>query len=153
MTQEFLLQNSWLIAIAVGSGLLLLWPTLVRGGVRRVSAQEAAIVINQRKGVLLDIRSTDTQTQEGLFIQAKHISLDALKTQAATVLKQKDQAVVLVCEPSQNASSAARTLSSQGYTQVSVLEGGVKAWKEAGFPLKKTAANDAKLPHKTKGKA
>ena len=153
MNSEFLLQNSWLIAIAVGSGLLLLWPNITRSGLRRISAQEAALLVNQRKGVLLDLRSINTEAEEGSLIQAKRVAADQLKTEAANLLKNKEQAVVLVCDPNQSAANAARTLRGLGYTQIIVLEGGVKAWKEAGFPLKKTAANDPKLSHKSKGKA
>ena len=54
MSQEFLIQNSWLIALAVGSGLMLIWPVLTKGGGTRVTVPQATLLINQKNGTFRD---------------------------------------------------------------------------------------------------
>ena len=45
--------------------------------------------------------------------------------------------VVLVCKLGQTASDAAKRLRKAGFTNVSVLEGGIQAWQSADLPLVK----------------
>ncbi len=78
MTQDFLLQNIWLIALAAGSGLMLFWPALTKTGAARVSVAQATALMNQKKALLLDIRNDDVVAKSGEVSQAKRVNVAAL---------------------------------------------------------------------------
>ena len=140
MTQEFLVHNSWLIALAVGSGLMLVWPSVMKGGARRVTPQQATLLLNQKKAVVVDIRDEDAFNTVGAIAQSKRIPIDQIKAKAASVAKNKDTPVIVVCQKGMRAVPAAKILQGEGYTDVQVLDGGIAAWSEAGLPLKKNSA-------------
>ncbi|HEX4917517.1 MAG TPA: rhodanese-like domain-containing protein [Limnobacter sp.] len=137
MTQEFLLQNSWLIALALGSGLMLVWPMLTKGGGKRITVAQATLLINQQKAVLVDIREDDLVRGSGAIPHAKRIAIKELKGKADTLSKSKETPLIVVCQVGTRSGAAATILKGAGYTQVYTLEGGVNAWKEAGMPTKK----------------
>lgn len=150
MSQEFLIQNSWLIALAVGSGLMLVWPLLTKGGGTRVNVQQATLLINQRKAVLVDIRDDDMVNNTGMVPNAKRVAIKDLKDKADTLAKTKETPIIVVCQTGARAGAAATVLKAAGYTEVCVLDGGVNAWKEAGLPVKKgQPAGDAAAKAKT----
>lgn len=150
MTQEFLIQNSWLIGLAVASGGLLLWPMITKGGASRVTVAQATLLMNQKKAVFVDIRDEDVVAQQGTVLHAKRIPQNDLKNKAAALSKSKETPVVVVCQTGVRASGAAKILKEAGYTEVHILDGGVNAWKEAGMPMKKPADDNKNAKAKAK---
>lgn len=55
------------------------------------------------------------------------------------------QAIVLTCPDGRQSLFGARALAELGYSEVAVLDGGVRAWSAAGFPTEK-GANDCLVP-------
>lgn len=55
-------------------------------------------------------------------------------------LQDRSQPVITVCDLGPMSAMAARTLKDMGFANVSYLEGGTQAWKEAGLPT--TPPND-----------
>lgn len=137
MSQEFLIQNSWLIALAVGSGLMLIWPILTKGGGTRVTVPQATLMMNQRKAVMVDIRDDVFVNNSGVVPNAKRVAIKDLKEKANTLAKTKETPLIVLCQTGARAGAAATVLKAAGYTDVFVLDGGLSAWKEAGMPVKK----------------
>ena len=48
---------------------------------------------------------------------------------------QSDRRIILFCAAGSRSALAARTLQDMGYTNVAHLDGGCKAWKEAGYAM------------------
>lgn len=146
MSQEFLIQNSWLIALAAGSGLMLIWPILTKGGGTRVTVPQATLLINQKKAVLVDIRDDDFVNNSGVVPNAKRVGIKELKDKANTLAKTKETPLIVLCQTGARSGAAATVLKAAGYTEVFVLDGGLNAWKEAGMPVKKVQATEAAPP-------
>ena len=74
--QQFLINNSWLVGLALVSGIMLLWPMLKRGagGVVSVTPNEAVLLINRANAVVLDVRD-DAEFAGGHITDARHIPL------------------------------------------------------------------------------
>jgi rhodanese-related sulfurtransferase len=56
-----------------------------------------------------------------------------LEKYSAVLVPKKDSHVILYCDTGQRSARAAATLETLGYPNVSVLEGGLRSWKAAGY--------------------
>lgn len=132
---KFIIDNIWLIAIALVSGAALLLPGLQRRGAK-VSQLQATQMMNQGKTLVLDVRDA-AEFATGHLQNAKHIPLNELSTRLKELEKSKSNTVITVCERGVRSATAAALLTKQGFTQVFSLEGGVAAWKSQGLPTVK----------------
>lgn len=125
--------NLLLIAVAIGSGLMLAWPMIQRGnGSGAVSPSTAVQMMNHQHAVLVDIRQADAY-QAGHIPQARNIPTAEFDKKAASLPKNKP--IILVCDLGRSAFGAAKQLRALGLTEVTVLEGGMRAWSTAGLPV------------------
>jgi rhodanese-related sulfurtransferase len=132
---KFFIDNIWLIALALLSGGALFLPTLQRGGAR-VSLLQATQMLNQGKGVILDIRDQD-EFAAGHIRDARHIPLKDLKSRISELGKFKSKSVIVVCSSGAQSARAASQLKSAGFTEVYSLDGGLAAWRAQGLPTAK----------------
>ncbi|WP_028312229.1 rhodanese-like domain-containing protein [Derxia gummosa] len=131
---KFLLDNWYLVASALVSGGLLLWPVL-RGGKGGVSHHEATRLINDREAWLVDVRSTE-EFARGHIAGARNIPVDQLEGRIAELNKARSKPVIVVCQTGPRAQRALAVLTKAGFAEVVTLEGGVAAWQAAGLPLR-----------------
>lgn len=132
---NFISQNIFLIAIAVISGSLLLWTSLVRGrGGMMLGTLEATQIINQKEAQVVDLRS-DSEFRAGHLPGARQVAADRLQTYVAGL--DASRPVLLVCTSGMQAGKAANALKAGGRAEVYTLEGGINAWRQAGLPLVK----------------
>jgi len=125
--------NLLILAIAVGSGLMLMLPGLNRARAGAgVNATQAVQMINQRQAVVVDVRSADDYAA-GHITHAKSVPLAELEQKAAAL--PKNRPLLVVCEQGRQAAQAAGKLKALGHTEVVVLDGGLRAWTQGGLPL------------------
>lgn len=132
---KFIIDNIWIIAIAVVSGAALLFPAIQRRGAK-LSQLQVTQLMNQGKSLILDVRSAE-EFAAGHLQNAKHIPLPELSTRLKEIEKSKISTVITVCEHGKRAASAAGLLTKAGFEQVFILDGGVAAWKSQGLPTVK----------------
>jgi rhodanese-related sulfurtransferase len=138
---DFVIQNLWLIAIVVASGLMLLWPEIQNfsGGSKTVSTLEATQLINQRHALILDLRRAQ-DFELGHLPEARHVPVDELEQKAAELARFKSRPVVLVATGNGPNHTALNALKKQGFEDVFLLKGGISAWIEAQLPVVRGAA-------------
>jgi len=131
------IDNLALIALLVVSGLALFLPTLstLIGG-KGLSPTEATIWMNRRKAYVFDLRAEEA-FKEGHLPAAKHISAAQLGAGLEKMKLDRKHPVVLVCESGSHSRKAIGNVRQLGFSEVAILEGGVKAWKAAALPLVK----------------
>ncbi|MDN3987336.1 rhodanese-like domain-containing protein [Zwartia vadi] len=130
----FLSQNNLLlIGVALISGLALAWPMIQskRAGAS-ISCTEAVQMMNHQHAILIDIRPGEVFAA-GHIPQARSIPANDIEKKAANLPKNKP--LIVVCDFGRTAGAAAVRLRALGFTQVSVLGGGMRAWSTAGLPL------------------
>ena len=131
---EFFLEtnNLMLIGTAVLSGAMLLWPTIQRKRAGSMVGTTVAVqMMNQQNATVIDIRPLATY-QTGHIPQSRNIPLADLDKKTASL--PKDKPLILACDRGQTAVGAAAKLRQAGFTNVSVLDGGLAAWVAAGLP-------------------
>ena len=135
---SFFLENWILVVVAFVSGGLLVWPLVSRGGgALSVGTAEAVRLINREKGVLIDV-SEPGEYAAGHAAGARNVPLGKLEG-AKEVPSNKTLPVVLLCPSGARAGRAAALLRKAGHEKAVSLAGGTAAWREAGFPIEKSA--------------
>ncbi|MFC0251004.1 rhodanese-like domain-containing protein [Massilia consociata] len=132
---NFILDNIFVVAIAVISGGALLWPALAPRG-KRATALQATQMINRGKTLVLDVRSSD-EFAAGHVRDAKNIPLADLGKRLGELEKSKNRTVIVVCQNGARADKAVRQLQAAGFEDAHALEGGLAAWLAAGLPVTK----------------
>lgn len=133
---QFIIKNIWLIALAVLSAGMLLWPMLRRGalGIPDVSPAEAVALINREHAVVLDVRE-DAEFAAGHITAARHIPLGQLQSRLGELAKLRDKPIVVQCQGGVRSASACAVLKKHGYSRIYNLKGGIAAWMEAKLPV------------------
>ncbi|HEY0563919.1 MAG TPA: rhodanese-like domain-containing protein [Methylophilus sp.] len=137
---DFFKENVMLIGLALGSGVMLLWPMWNRGaaGVPNISATEAVMLMSRAKPLILDVRD-EAEFAAGHIQGAKHIPLAELANRIKEIEKFKDKPVLVHCQSGMRAKTACTLLRAQQFSQLNQLKGGLNAWQEAKLPLIKSA--------------
>lgn len=135
---KFLVENWYLILMALVSGGLLAWPKL-RGASASgsVTTAEAVRLINRERAVLIDV-SEPAEFAAGHASGSKNVPLGTLAT-STDLPKNKALPLVLVCASGARASRAVGILRKLGFENARPLAGGVRAWREASLPIEKSA--------------
>ncbi|HEV2611143.1 MAG TPA: rhodanese-like domain-containing protein [Noviherbaspirillum sp.] len=132
---KFLIDNIWLIALALLSGGALVWPNLQRRG-EKVSTLQATQLMNQGKAVIVDVRDP-AGFATGHVRDAKNIPLKELPNRVAELEKFKSKTVIVVCQSGTQSAKATSILKKAGFNEVVSLTGGLAAWQAQGLPVAK----------------
>ena len=97
----------------------------------RIEAKDASLVV-------LDIRERDAWVA-GHIPGAMHIARGQLELLVDQRLPDPTCRILTCCEFGKISTLAAATLRSMGYTRAVALDGGIKAWRDAGYPLETSA--------------
>jgi len=136
MLVEFLQQNILLVAIAIVSGVGLVWPILRPSGAKTVSPSEATMLINREDAIVLDVRET-SEFVTGHLPEARNIPAGKLKDRLNEIENFKERPLILCCASGVRSAGACGDLKKLGFNKLYNLAGGVDAWRGASLPVKK----------------
>jgi len=68
---------------------------------------------------------------------ARHIGRGILERDIETLIADRDAPIVLYCGGGYRSALAADNLQKMGYRNVLSMDGGIKAWRDAGYPMKR----------------
>lgn len=134
---NFLIENWYLVLVALVSGGLLAWPMINRGTYGgKINVTEAVRLINREKGVLIDV-SEPAEFAAAHAAGSRSVPLGALE-KSTNLPKNKALPLVIMCPSGTRSVRAATILKKLGFENPRVLAGGVAAWREANLPLEKS---------------
>ena len=113
--------------------------------IKSVSAEELKQQLDSEEIILVDVRSKDVIEAEGQIEGSIHVPRDMLEFHADqrpdNPLRKEElnteKKIVVYCGVGGQGTLSTKTLQDMGYSDVSNLTGGTKAWVKAGFNLKK----------------
>jgi molybdopterin/thiamine biosynthesis adenylyltransferase/rhodanese-related sulfurtransferase len=111
----------------------------VKQGIREVSVDETkARVLDNRASapVLIDIRERD-EYEQGFIPSAEWIPRGFLELKIEDLVADRAREIIVYCAGGTRSALGARSLSELGYTQVTSMAGGFRAWKNAGLPFER----------------
>jgi rhodanese-related sulfurtransferase len=133
------LQKNWpVVLVAIVSGLMLLWPYLLRllSPVHEVGTHDATRLMNDENALVLDVRE-DKERADGRLPNAVHVPMSQLAQRAPELARSAKRPVIVYCDRGTRARGAAGVLGKSGFERVYLLRGGFRAWREAGLPVHK----------------
>jgi rhodanese-related sulfurtransferase len=134
---KFVMDNIYLVVVALVSGSMLAWPMLRRGsGGPRVSASDAVQLINRHDALVIDIREPNEYAVAHI-INSRNVPLKDLDTRVKEIARYKEKPVIIACESGNRSRGGVAALKKLGFTQVYTLSGGLGAWQQAGLPTEK----------------
>lgn len=113
--------------------------------IENLTPQQVAEELSKGNVLLVDIRDAEELKQNGKIANSLHASRGMLEfyADAATPYHKpefdKSKRIILHCASGGRSALAAVTLKEMGYEQVAHMDGGLKAWKEAGLPTEQPA--------------
>lgn len=105
-------------------------------GIRRIGPAQLVALINRDDALVVDLRAIN-DFDKGHIAGAKNVQMSQFDPESKNLAPAKALPVVLVCNVGQTATTAAKRLRKAGFANVSVLEGGIRAWQMADLPLVK----------------
>jgi rhodanese-related sulfurtransferase len=133
---KFIIDNWMLMAVALASGSLLLWPVIQGATTLGLSAAGAVQLINREKAVVIDVCEAE-EFAAGHVGGAKNIPLNQLEAKLTSTVKNKSLPLILVCQTGARSGRAVDIVKKLGYEQAQSLGGGLKAWRMANLPVEK----------------
>jgi len=133
---KFLLDNILIVAVALVSGGMLLWPMIRRGSSANVSPARATQLINREDAVVLDVRDSNAYATARV-LNARNVPLAQLDKRVSDIVKFKNRPVILYDDAGTGLSDALAAFRKHGFTNVLALSGGLSGWREAGLPVER----------------
>ena len=96
---------------------------------------------NSRDVVILDVREKEA-FDSGRIPGAMHIPRGQLELRVNSALRDPTVRLVTCCEFGKISTLAAATLRDLGYTRACALDGGMTAWREAGYPVEQQGSEE-----------
>ena len=137
---EFFSNHPILSAIWVVLFIMLIasWLKSMFSSVRQISPTELTLQVNRHNAVVVDVRA-EADFNKGHITGARNLSVsDIEKQQLSGLEKHKAEPIILVCQAGFSAQKAAASLLKQGFTSVTVLQGGMGSWTGASLPVVKS---------------
>ena len=109
--------------------------------VKALTPEQVNDEVSHGNATLIDLRESEELEQTGKIPGSKHAPRGMLEFYADPSLPyhrpefDKNKRIILHCASGSRSALAASTLQQMGYQNVAHLEGGMKAWKEAGLPV------------------
>ena len=84
----------------------------------------------------VDVREDDEFAQDHAA-GAVHLGKGVIERDIETTIANRQEPIVLYCGGGYRSVLAADSLRQMGYTNVISMDGGIKAWRDAGYPIEK----------------
>lgn len=131
-----------LIAVAAGCGSAAPQSTDLP---RLISPQDAAArLAADEHTVLLDVRTPEEWANDGRSPDAILIPLQELETRVNEL--DKNDTIIVICRSGNRSQPAAEFLRQRGFSRVTEVEGGMRAWASQGLPIACDVATCALAP-------
>ena len=134
---KFIIDNWYLIFVALAAGGMLLWPMLQSASGGSLTPARAVQLINREKAVVIDVCETE-EFATGHVVGARNVPLGQLEERLPTMVKNKALPLVLLCASGARANRAVAIAKKLGYENAQAVAGGLKAWREASLPVEKS---------------
>lgn len=106
-----------------------------RGRVKECTVAQAKARLDHGEALyFLDVRE-DHEFAKDHAKGARHLGKGIIERDVETLIPNKADAILLYCGGGYRSALAADALQQMGYTNVVSMDGGIKGWRDAGYPM------------------
>lgn len=131
---DFSLNDYLLIFIIITSGLLLLFPQALSGGVRMINVKNSVLLMNREACTIIDVRSEE-KFNAGHIPNAVNIPYNKLPEMVDKLKKQPKKTILVYCGSGNSSGKAMRLLNQKEFESVMSIEGGFSEWVKSQLPV------------------
>ena len=128
------LNDYLLIFIIITSGLLLLFPQVLSGGVRMINVKNSVLLMNREACTIIDVRSEE-KFNAGHIPNAVNIPYNKLPEMVDKLKKQPKKTILVYCGSGNSSGKAMRLLNQKEFESVMSIEGGFSEWVKSQLPV------------------
>jgi rhodanese-related sulfurtransferase len=108
-----------------------------RARVKECTVAQAKTMLDRGEVVhFLDVRE-DHEFAKDHAKGARHLGKGIIERDVETLIPNKDGAILLYCGGGYRSVLAADALQQMGYSNVVSMDGGIKGWRDAGYPMER----------------
>lgn len=131
---NMILAGIWLALVAM---LVYSYISTLTSSIKAINTHDATMLMNKNDAVVLDIRAAK-EFKSGHILNARQLKPEEVREKNFKKLENaKDKPIIVVCAMGNQARGTASALSKAGFSNVSVLDGGMNAWTSASLPVSK----------------
>lgn len=105
--------------------------------VKECTVAQAKAMLDRGEALhFLDVRE-DHEFAKDHAKGARHLGKGIIERDVETRIPNKEEAILLYCGGGYRSILAADALQLMGYTKVVSMDGGIKAWRDAGYPMER----------------
>jgi len=131
---DFSLNDYLLVFIIVTSGLLLLFPRALLGGIKIINVTDAVLLMNREACTIIDVRNEE-KFNEGHIPDAINIPFIKLPEEINKLKNKSKKTILLYCGSGNSSGKAMKLLSQKGFESVMSIEGGFAEWIKLQLPI------------------
>ena len=128
------LNDYLLIFIIITSGLLLLFPQVLSGGVRMINVKNSVLLMNREACTIIDVRSEE-KFNVGHIPNAVNIPYNKLPEMVDRLKKQPKKTILVYCGSGNSSGKAMKLLNQKEFESVMSIEGGFSEWVKSQLPV------------------
>ena len=128
------LNDYLLIFIIITSGLLLLFPQALSGGVIMINVKNSVLLMNREACTIIDVRSEE-KFNIGHIPNAVNIPYNKLPEMVDKLKKQPKKTILIYCGSGNSSGKAMRLLNQKEFESVMSIEGGFSEWVKSQLPV------------------
>jgi rhodanese-related sulfurtransferase len=128
------LNDYLLIFIIITSGLLLLFPQALSGGVIMINVKNSVLLMNREACTIIDVRSEE-KFNVGHIPNAVNIPYNKLPEMVDKLKKQPKKTILVYCGSGNSSGKAMKLLNQKEFESVMSIEGGFSEWVKSQLPV------------------
>ncbi len=131
---DFSLNDYLLIFIIVTSGLLLLFPRALSGGIRLINVKDAVLLMNREACTIIDVRAEE-KFNVGHIPNAISMPYNKFPEIIDKLKKHSKNTILVYCGSGNSSVKAMKILNQKEFESVISIEGGFSEWVKLQLPV------------------
>ena len=131
---DFSLNDYLLIFIIITSGLLLLFPQALSGGIKVINVKDAVLLMNREICTIIDVRSEE-KFGVGHIPNAINMPYSKLPEMIDKLKKHSKKTIMVYCGSGNSSGKAMKLFNQKDFDSVMSIEGGFSEWVKLQLPV------------------
>ena len=131
---ELSINDYLLIFIIITSGLLLLFPKALSGGIKTIDVKNAVLLMNREICIIVDVRNEE-KFNAGHIPNAINIPFNKFSEEIDRLKRESEKKILVYCGSGNSSGKAMKILNQKEFESAMIIEGGFSDWIKSQLPV------------------